>query len=228
MPKFDCFLSYNRSDASIIRVLKTALTEKGLSCWLDFDEVRPGCSWQSCLEYGIQHSASVAVCMGADGLGFWQRREMEAAQRFADSNPSRPVIPVLLPGASCQPDLPVFLATNHWVDMRDGICTAAVDALIWGITGEPPAVDASQTPVQASGAKAMPSQSVSCCELGNILQQNFDQVQLRLAHLHGQLAAFGLSAPPYIRIDAGQAEKDFNVCKQQLADHVASCPGALT
>jgi hypothetical protein len=49
-----------------------------------------------------------------------------------------PVIPVLLPGASATPQLPLLLRQFTWVDLRGGLDEAPVDRLEWGITGIKP------------------------------------------------------------------------------------------
>jgi hypothetical protein len=49
-----------------------------------------------------------------------------------------PVIPVLLPGADKEPELPLFLQAFTWVDLRDGVTEENLDRLVWGITGQKP------------------------------------------------------------------------------------------
>ena len=61
---------------------------------------------------------------------------MQALLQFAVEE-KKPVIPVLLPGATEKP-LPLFLRNRGWVDLRAGFGTEGMDKLIWGITGEHP------------------------------------------------------------------------------------------
>ena len=49
-----------------------------------------------------------------------------------------PVIPVLLPGAPSEPELPLFLTQFTWVDLRDGLTEDGLGKLQWGITGQKP------------------------------------------------------------------------------------------
>jgi hypothetical protein len=49
-----------------------------------------------------------------------------------------PVIPVLLPGAKKELDLPMFLQNFTWVDLRDGVTEEGLDRLQWGIVGDKP------------------------------------------------------------------------------------------
>jgi len=104
---------------------------------LDEDELQPGIPWQQMLEAGIKHSKSVAVLVGKDGLGPWEDEEMQAALVLAVKD-KRPCIPVLLPGASSKPDLPMFLGNRTWVDLRAGFTKDGLAKVVWGITGKKP------------------------------------------------------------------------------------------
>jgi hypothetical protein len=134
---FHVFLSHNSKDKPSIRELKTVLTGAGLTCWLDEDQLIPGENWQPLLEAGIDHSQAAAVCFGPAGIGPWQDEEMQALLIKAVKSKMR-VIPVLLPGAPAQPELPLFLIDRTWVDLRQGYSEASIKRLIWGITGSKP------------------------------------------------------------------------------------------
>ena len=136
--KFDVFLSHNSKDKPVVRKLKHLLSARGVVVWLDEDELQPGIPWQQLLEAGIETSRSVAVLVGKDGLGPWEDEEMRAALELAVRK-RRPAIPVLLPGASAQPDLPMFLVNRTWVDLRAGFAHEGIAKLVWGITGRKPA-----------------------------------------------------------------------------------------
>ncbi len=114
--EFDVFLSHNSSDKPLVRKLKQALAEAGLKAWLDEDELRPGFNWQPLLEEGVRTSRSIAVLIGPDGLGPWEREEMEGALQLGVRE-KRPIIPTHLPGCSQPPDLPC-----SWVFAPGSIC----------------------------------------------------------------------------------------------------------
>ena len=133
--RFDVFLSHNSQDKPLVRELKNRLSAQKLVVWLDEDELRPGIPWQQLLETGIKSSASVAVLVCKDGLGPWEDEEMQAALILAVKD-KRAVIPVLLPGASSQPELPMFLCNRTWVDLRAGFTGDGIAKLAWGITGK--------------------------------------------------------------------------------------------
>lgn len=134
---FDVFLSHNSNDKPTVRQLKGLLAEHDLVVWLDEDQLPPGQPWQPLLEIGIESARSVAVLVGKDGLGPWEDEEVQAALHLAVRD-KRPVIPVLLPGATTPPELSRFLVNRTWVDLRDGFTKEGVDKLIWGITGNKP------------------------------------------------------------------------------------------
>jgi 3',5'-cyclic AMP phosphodiesterase CpdA len=77
--QFDCFLSHNSKDKKAVRALAAVLRQRGLAVWLDEEQLRPGTSSQRGLESGILAARTVAVLVGADGLGPWELEEQEAA-----------------------------------------------------------------------------------------------------------------------------------------------------
>ena len=138
--KYDVFLSHNSKEKPLVRKLKRRLKAAGLAVWLDEDDLKPGTSWLDSLETGIRSVASVAVLVGRDGLGPWEDQEMKVALALAVRK-SRPIIPVLLPGAPRKPALPAFLGVRSWVDLRRGFSDKGIMKLVWGITGIAPRRD---------------------------------------------------------------------------------------
>jgi hypothetical protein len=95
--------------------------------------LRPGLPWQRLLEQQIAHIKSAAVFVGEEGIGPWQRQELDAFLREFTRR-SCPVIPVVLPNAPMQPDLPLFLKGMTWVDFRRQD-PEPMKNLVWGVTG---------------------------------------------------------------------------------------------
>ncbi len=158
MATFDVFLSHNSKDKPTVGKLGEALKARGLKVWLDEWNLIPGRLWQEALEEIIKTASSAAVLVGKDGLGPWEKPEMRAClDQFVKRK--LPVIPVLLPGAGKQPDLPLFLQGFTWVDLRGGLTDDGLDRVQWGITGAKPGAQAvlgQQSAPKASVASATP------------------------------------------------------------------------
>ncbi|MEN8445391.1 MAG: GUN4 domain-containing protein [Cyanobacteria bacterium J06555_13] len=134
--QFDVFLCHNTEDKSDVIELARQLQSVGLRPWLDQWELRPGLDWQVTLEAQIENIKTAAVFVGDAGLGPWQKQEVRA---FLGEFVERgcPVIPVLLPSAPREPELPLFLKGKTWVDFRQQ-WPEPFDQLTWGITGQKP------------------------------------------------------------------------------------------
>jgi WD40 repeat protein len=113
---YDVFLSYHWRDHERAEALARWLLGKGLSVFLDRWYLVPGRPWPQALEQILRACRAVAVCVGPGEMGPWQQREVNLALERQSTDPSFPVIPVLLPGAN-----PVlgFLRQNTWVDLRN-------------------------------------------------------------------------------------------------------------
>ncbi len=138
---YDVFLCHNSRDKPMVRELYARLRARGLMPWLNEEELRPGVPWQEGLETGLEASTAVAVLVSENGLSPWQDAEIRGALSYAVGD-GKPMIPVLLPGISEQPKLPLFLSNYMWVDLGDGLTRQGLDRLEWGITGRRPAAAA--------------------------------------------------------------------------------------
>lgn len=133
---FDVFMCHNSQDKDTVRALNKQLKAQGLKTWLDEEQLPPGRVWQELLEQQIENIRSVAVFVGAAGVGPWQDVEIRAfLSEFV--NRRCPVIPVILSDCTTVPQLPLFMRQFTWVDFRKKLPTP-LDQLVWGITGEKP------------------------------------------------------------------------------------------
>src|ERR1044072_4420075 len=136
---FDVFLAHNVADRPRVVKIGRRLMSRGVLPWLDQWELRPGTPWQRVLEEQIANIRSAAVFVGGDGIGPWQRQELDGFLREFNKRVC-PVTPVMLPGAGGEPQLPLFLRGMTWVDFRVS-APDPLDQLHWGITGRrPPAI----------------------------------------------------------------------------------------
>ena len=133
---FDVFFSYHWRDHATVEAIARRLTEHGLRVFLDRWYLIPGQPWPQALERTLASCKSVAVFLGADGLGPWQLREKDLALDRQQREPGFPVIPVLLTRAD--PALN-FLKLNTWVDLSANVADeAASEILCAAIHRQPP------------------------------------------------------------------------------------------
>jgi hypothetical protein len=134
--RYDVFLSHSSVDDEWAARLKAALTAKGLTVWLDLDEIRPGDVFVQALERGLESSGAVAIIVSPESMASgWVSEEYSRALSMAKSRGSSlPLIPILLQDA----ELPGFLANRSWADFRDeDQFDASVEQLIRGIRRAP-------------------------------------------------------------------------------------------
>jgi len=121
MESLSLFLSYNSGDRSSVVAVQKVLEARGITTFLDRDQLAPGLPWPQSLEEALRSVRAVAVFMG-NSLGGWQKREMWFAldRQVREEKEGRPfpVIPVLLPGADLTPG---FLFLSTWIDLRSGV-----------------------------------------------------------------------------------------------------------
>ena len=133
---FDVFFSYQWRDHSPVEAVARALIKRGVRVFLDRWYLTPGQPWPQALERTLASCNSVAVFLGADGLGPWQQRERDLALDRQGREHGFPVIPVLL--TRTDPALG-FLKLNTWVDLSENVADeAALEILCAAIRRQPP------------------------------------------------------------------------------------------
>jgi WD40 repeat protein len=142
----DLFLSYHVADRESVLAVRDHLRARGITTFLDRDNLPPGWPWPQALEEALRSARAVAVFLGPGGLGPWQKREVAFALdrqgQEEKAGTAFPVVPVLLPNADLTPG---FLFLNTLLDLRQDVHDASVlDRLVEAVRGAqlPPADDA--------------------------------------------------------------------------------------
>jgi hypothetical protein len=134
----DLFLSYHSVDRESVQTIQRLLEARGIKTFLDRTHLVAGLPWPLALEEALREVRAVAVFLGRDGFGLWQKREIGFAldyqtQKERDGR-GFPVIPVLLAGADITPG---FLFLNTWLDLRQDLTQPeALEALVRAIAGD--------------------------------------------------------------------------------------------
>ena len=132
-PYFDVFLAHNSQDKPQVRAIANKLKRRGLTVWLDEEQIPPGRSFQDAIQQALQNVKSAAIFIGTEGLGKWQILELRSLiSRLLEAD--IPIIPVLLPGVEGIPDNLLFLRELNYVKFEKGINDfEALDKLESGI-----------------------------------------------------------------------------------------------
>lgn len=128
--EFHVFVCHNNGDKPEVRLLVRKLRDQGLLPWLDEENLLAGDQFIPELEAIIESVPVAAVVFGPHSLGRWQEQEyygllQRSFEKRAGAGVTRlRLIPVLLPGAHAEPDLPIFLRGRSWIDFRGGLDNA--------------------------------------------------------------------------------------------------------
>lgn len=139
---YNVFLSYNsKSDAAAVQELAHRLSEsKKLRPFLDTRSLVAGEAWEPEIKKQIARCETMAILIGPEGLGNYQKTELDLAFELATSLGDYRIIPVLLPGVDSLPD--ARLGARTYVKFRDGLDDAvAFKRLVAGIQGVAPEDD---------------------------------------------------------------------------------------
>jgi hypothetical protein len=126
--RFAVFLSHNSREKPAVERIADKLKRAELEPWLDKWCLTPAGDWQDELAEGLRVSSASAVFVGPHGIGSWEDLEYKlAVDRMAKDRSFR-VFLVLLPGLPEPFDtsqLPPFLSTRTWIDLRKASRTGA-------------------------------------------------------------------------------------------------------
>lgn len=133
---YDVYISYNRDDRAEVIAIVEKLKARGILPWLDVQEIRPGGEAMHEQEKQILTIPVAAIFSGRHGIMDEQELETHAfIKQFIKRH--IPVIPVILPGAPVELELPPFLDNFFAVNFHSP-APDPMGQLIWGITGVRP------------------------------------------------------------------------------------------
>lgn len=115
---YDVFLSHNSEDKPAVEVVAHKLQSVGLRPWLDKWDLAPGDLIRKKLEWAIENIDCAALCFGPHDTGNWHIMVIDSYIAKWAQGDAR-MVPVILPGASTTPEIPLFVQQTLWGDIRD-------------------------------------------------------------------------------------------------------------
>ena len=125
----DVFICHNSDNRQEVRRLRHDLEAHGLQTWLDEADLEPGANWPEELEAVVTRARSALVCFGDQGLGRWQKLELQILISMSVDQRLEKLIPVILDSTTGDPTIPLILKAFQCVDMR-GDRSVAVQRLV--------------------------------------------------------------------------------------------------
>lgn len=133
----DIFLCHHSQDHFLVRRIAEALKQRSLSPWMDRNDIPAGAPFQRRIGQAILETKSAAIFFGLNGVGKWQRDEIDALH-VQSKQRNLILIPVLLPGVNQIPSEFVFLQGRHWLRLESqAIDEEFLIALERGIKSQP-------------------------------------------------------------------------------------------
>ena len=77
--RYDAFLSYNSQDRPAVHAVAERLKGEGLELYLEEWELAPGREFQPARAGALHESKTCVVVLGPNGLGPWQKQELQVA-----------------------------------------------------------------------------------------------------------------------------------------------------
>jgi hypothetical protein len=96
--RHDAFLSYNSQDRLAVEELAGRLKAERFALYLEAWELLPGREFQTGLAGALSESKTCVVFLGPNGLGPWQKQELQVGIDKRTRDEAFHVLPVLLPG----------------------------------------------------------------------------------------------------------------------------------
>ncbi len=123
---FSAFISHSSKDDEKADMICQSLEAKGLKCWIDHRNVRPGREWGDEIIFGIENSRCLILLLSAEAnQSTYVRREVERAV-----SKKKPVFPVRMEDIMPSPSLELFVSSTHWLDAHSGSLTEHADHLV--------------------------------------------------------------------------------------------------
>lgn len=117
---YDAFASYNSRQSKLVEEICIWLEDYGgLNIWKDNWELTGGDNWIEKLPEAIVKSKAIIVFIGKDGIGPWHNEEINYGLQQHIKNKLIRIIPVILPEAPDNPNIPPFLNARNYVDLRN-------------------------------------------------------------------------------------------------------------
>lgn len=105
------FISYAQSDSAFVNRLSAELRQKGISVWIDNQEIHPGSDWLKEIKKGLINASALIYVISSNSLkSKWVEREL-----LFIIHQEKIILPVLIDEVN-KDEIPSFLRNIQWAD----------------------------------------------------------------------------------------------------------------
>ena len=111
----EVFVSYSHSNADMVLPIVASVEDRGVSIWIDREEMRAGQTWAGQIVRAIKSAERFCLMCSAQAFeSDHVRREVYLADKYG-----KDMLPVRLDGAEMPEDIEYFLIGRQWIDLTD-------------------------------------------------------------------------------------------------------------
>jgi len=134
--QYDVFISYNSDDKILVNRLSAKLREKSLHVWLDRDNLHAGDSLPESIRHAISNSRVALFCISENGLGKWQKDEIEKCEALSRNERLNTICVLLCDQDELPDELDYVLTSSKLYSRWDNIIPERTEYLIQSIFEE--------------------------------------------------------------------------------------------
>lgn len=138
------FISYSRRDREFVEKLSSDLRKRGISVWIDTENIQAGTNWQSEIERGLGNASALIFVISPNSTkSKWMIEELTATIQL-----HKIVLPVIIRDVDVN-ELPPLIRQIQWADFRASYADG-FSSLIKGLES----ISRSPTPLKALEKKS--------------------------------------------------------------------------
>ena len=199
----DIFISYSQPDRDCAFELTHHLEANGFTVWIAPRDVSPAAEWAAEIIEAISAARVMVLVFSAGSNSSPQvRREVERAV-----HKGLRILPFRIEDVMPSSSLEYFLSSQHWLDgilpprapHYERLC-ACLRTWLSDVTPEPRAAGGAARP-------AIPASGASAAQSGRVSAEELRQLQIRLAHILGPIAAVLVDRAATVGADFAEIER---------------------
>jgi hypothetical protein len=121
----EAFISYSRADSAFVDKLTRELEKRGVSVWIDREDIEGGAAWRASISQAIRSCCAFILILSPRST---QSNQVSKELSVAETH-NRLIIPVVVEACDIPPGMELQLAELQWISFAEHPYDAAVERL---------------------------------------------------------------------------------------------------